>query len=274
MKTGRLRTASIKLPHKIYTNEKIYQTCYENGIHRYCFDCRRYHRFRTYRLQASSHRWSPAYRHNDPVADNTDLYVFRSRMIPIPLLFFSNYVPAELPQGGPELFSFGENVRYEVHIKTTRPHLVMTYYISFHFTKVNQDPTTFQHSSRTRKSEDDLYSWENIAGGAFTTIVSNGIVPPANIGPRSITGGAGLNAPGLWNLEISMPLSRQQVQAKRFTADRQMILSSWTSVVFWSWTNTRRRYRCRCAEGWIEMQNVHVIAIKAPISALQKTTKM
>ena len=43
---------------------------------------------------------------------------------------------------------------------------------------------------------------------------------------------------------------------------------------FWSWTNTRRRYRCRCAEGWIEMQNVHVIAIKAPISALQKTTKM
>src|SRR3954471_20658162 len=67
-------------------------------------------------LTASSHREAPMIS-NDPVADNTDLYAFRDPQDSSKIDILACYVPAELPQGGPNYFSFGENVRYEIHIK-------------------------------------------------------------------------------------------------------------------------------------------------------------
>ena len=53
---------------------------------------------------------------NDPLADNTDLYAFRSPDNPDKITIIANYVPMQLPQGGPNYYSFGENIRYEIHI--------------------------------------------------------------------------------------------------------------------------------------------------------------
>src|SRR5689334_8543758 len=68
------------------------------------------------RTTASSHREAPLIS-NDPAADNTDLYAFRDPTDSNKVTIIAAYVPAELPQGGPNYFSFGENIRYEIHIK-------------------------------------------------------------------------------------------------------------------------------------------------------------
>ncbi|MCB0567667.1 MAG: DUF4331 family protein, partial [Phaeodactylibacter sp.] len=66
-------------------------------------------------LLASSHREAPLIA-NDPLADNTDLYAFRSPDDPNMITIIANYIPAELPHGGPNYYTFGKNIRYEIHI--------------------------------------------------------------------------------------------------------------------------------------------------------------
>ncbi|MEO6303230.1 MAG: DUF4331 family protein, partial [Bacteroidia bacterium] len=67
-------------------------------------------------LQASSHREAPLIA-NDPLADNTDLYAFRSPDDTNKITIVASYIPVELPQGGPNYYSFGTNIRYEIHIE-------------------------------------------------------------------------------------------------------------------------------------------------------------
>jgi len=66
-------------------------------------------------VEASSHREAPLIA-NDPLADNTDLYAFRSPDDPSTVTIIANYIPAEAPFGGPNYYTFGENIRYEIHI--------------------------------------------------------------------------------------------------------------------------------------------------------------
>src|ERR1041385_8598006 len=96
--------------------------------------------FRHESTEASSHREAPMIS-NDPLADNTDLYAFRSPDDTNTVTILACYVPAELPQGGPIYYSFGEHVRYEIHIKnqTTTTGDDITY--RFTFTQTNEDPT-------------------------------------------------------------------------------------------------------------------------------------
>ena len=151
-------------------------------------------------VEASSHREAPLIA-SDPLTDNTDLYAFRSPDDQNFITIIANYVPLQLPQGGPNYASFGEKIRYEVHIEngsalTPTANVVnddITY--RFTFTKVNQDPTTFFNIRLGQQNLKTSYICEkSVNGGAFTTIVTSGVVPPPNIGPRSISGGAGLSA--------------------------------------------------------------------------------
>lgn len=56
---------------------------------------------------ASSHREAPLIA-DDPLADNTDVYAFRSPDNPNKITIIANYVPGQLPQGGPNYYSFGK----------------------------------------------------------------------------------------------------------------------------------------------------------------------
>src|ERR1041385_2881654 len=100
---------------------------------------------------ASSHREAP-YIANDPLADNTDVYAFRSPDNPNTVTIIACYVPGQLPHGGPNYYGFGENIRYEIHIDNnsstsrslsdgskTGDDIIYR----FTFTKTNEDPTTF-----------------------------------------------------------------------------------------------------------------------------------
>lgn len=146
-------------------------------------------------VQASSHREAPLIS-NDPLADNTDLYAFRSPEDPTRVIIVANYIPFESPEGGPNWYSFGENIRYEIHIKnkTTTSGDDITY--RFTFSKVNQDPTTFFNIRLGAENLKTTYVCEKSTDGGvtFTSIVASGVVPPPNIGPRT-DGGVGSNVP-------------------------------------------------------------------------------
>lgn len=150
-----------------------------------------------YSANASSHREAPLIS-VDPQADNTDLYVFRSPDNPNTVTIIANYIPFESPEGGPNYYSFGTNVRYEIHIKNriTTTGDDITY--RFTFSRVNQDTTTFFNIRLGQQNLKTTYTCQkSIDGGTtWTTILTNGIVPPPNIGPRSIQNAVvGLGAP-------------------------------------------------------------------------------
>jgi len=148
-------------------------------------------------LEASSHREAPLIA-DDPLADNTDLYVFRSPNAPAndasaSVTIVANYIPFELPQGGPNFNTFGENIRYEIHVKNSAATTGDDITYRFTFTRTNEDPTTFFRVRLGKENLKTTYKLEqSIGGGAFTTLVAAGVVPAPNIGPTSITNGAGL----------------------------------------------------------------------------------
>jgi hypothetical protein len=134
---------------------------------------------------ASSHREAPLIS-NDPLADNTDLYAFRCPDDTNYVTIIANYIPFQLPEGGPNYATFGTDIRYEIHIENdgvTGDDI--TY--RFTFTQVNEDPTTFFNIRLGQQNLKTTYVCEkSVNGGPFTTIVTTGTVPPPNIGPRSI----------------------------------------------------------------------------------------
>ena len=66
--------------------------------------------FFVYRCDASSHREAPLIS-NDPLADNTDVYAFRSPDDTSTVTIIANFIPFELPDGGPNYYNFSPNVR-------------------------------------------------------------------------------------------------------------------------------------------------------------------
>ena len=144
---------------------------------------------------ASSHREAPLIA-NDPLADNTDVYAFRSPDAPNTITLIACYIPAELPYGGPNFHTFGENIRYEMHVDNdpAKPGDEVTY--RFTFTRVNQDPGTFFRIRLGKENLKVTYKCErSLDGGkSWLTIVDGGAVPPPNIGPRSIESPVGLGS--------------------------------------------------------------------------------
>ena len=64
---------------------------------------------------ASSHREAPLIS-EDPSADNTDLYAFRSPDKPNTLTIVSNWIPGEDPAAGPNYYTFSQSAKYNIYI--------------------------------------------------------------------------------------------------------------------------------------------------------------
>ncbi|MDZ4824586.1 MAG: DUF4331 family protein [Flavobacteriales bacterium] len=143
---------------------------------------------------ASSHREAP-YIANDPLADVTDLYAFRSPDNPNTITIIANFIPFQHPDGGPNYYQFGNNIRYQIYVDNDPATPGDDIIYRFTFGKFNEDPTTFFNIRLGLQNLKTRYKLErSINGGAsFTTLISNGVVPPPNIGPRSIESGVGLN---------------------------------------------------------------------------------
>jgi hypothetical protein len=138
-------------------------------------------------VYASSHREAPLIS-NDPLADNTDLYVFRSPCDTNKVVLIANYIPFEHPAGGPNYYNFGTGIRYEIHIDNNTATAGDDIIYRFTFQQSSEDPTTVFNIRLGKQNLKDTYKCEkSIDGGkTFMAIISSGIVPPNNIGPRSI----------------------------------------------------------------------------------------
>src|SRR5213596_2026655 len=64
---------------------------------------------------ASSHREAPLIS-EDPSADNTDLYAFRSPDKPDTVTIISNFIPGEDPAAGPNYYTFSPSARYDIYV--------------------------------------------------------------------------------------------------------------------------------------------------------------
>ena len=64
---------------------------------------------------ASSHREAPLIS-EDPSADNTDVYAFRSPDKPDTLTIISNFIPGEDPAAGPNYYTFSPTARYDIYV--------------------------------------------------------------------------------------------------------------------------------------------------------------
>jgi hypothetical protein len=66
---------------------------------------------------ASSHREAPLIA-EDPAADLTDLYAFRSPDKPNTVTILANVIPGEDPAAGPNWYTFSPGARYNLKIDT------------------------------------------------------------------------------------------------------------------------------------------------------------
>jgi hypothetical protein len=138
----------------------------------------------------TSHREAPGIS-TDPVADNTDVYAFVSPDQPDTVTIISNFIPLQLPPGGPNFFSFGEDVLYSIYIDNNadaKPEI--TYNFNFKTTVAN--PATFLYNLGPIGSLTDpnwnvrqTYTVTRIDKTGVHVLGSNLPSPPVNIGPRS-----------------------------------------------------------------------------------------
>ncbi len=220
---------------------------------------------------ASSHREAPLIA-NDPLADNTDLYVFRSPDDPSKITIIACYIPGQLPQGGPNYYQFGENIRYEIHVDNDVNSKGDDIVYRFSFDKVNEDPTTFFNIRLGKQNLKTTYNLERSTDGGkhFFTIVKNGTVPPPNIGPRSISSPVGLNAPDYESL-IQQSITRARTGEKVFcgTSDDPFYVD--LGGVF-DLGDAPRTTGTPPTDG-LKCLNVSTIALQIPIPTLQKDRK-
>ncbi len=138
----------------------------------------------------TSHREAPGIS-TDPVADNTDLYAFVSPDKSDTVTLITNFIPLQLPPGGPNFFSFGDDVVYSIYIDNDADALAdITYNFRFNTTVVNS--STFLYNLGPIGSLTDsnwnvrqTYTVTRIDKSGTHVLGSNLPSPPVNIGPRS-----------------------------------------------------------------------------------------
>ncbi|MGH3073175.1 MAG: DUF4331 domain-containing protein [Gaiellaceae bacterium] len=119
---------------------------------------------------ASSHREAPLIS-EDPSADNTDLYAFRSPDRPSTVTIVANWIPGEDPAAGPNYYTFSPSAKYKINIDRTgdaRPDIVY----EFRFGRT-AGPAFLGNTAQSWSM------WRN------RKLVARGKTPPNNIGPRS-----------------------------------------------------------------------------------------
>jgi len=160
--------------------------------------------------RASSHREAPLIS-QDPMADNTDLYAFRSPDRPDTVTIIANYIPLESPAGGPNFPAFDDTVLYEINVDNdgdAREDL--TYQFRFH--TETRNPETFLYNTGPISSLDDP-NWnrpqtytvtlaEHGPGNSerSTVLGADLPTPPDNIGPRATPNYSALAAAAVTNL--------------------------------------------------------------------------
>src|SRR5437764_3831996 len=124
---------------------------------------------------ASSHREAPLIS-EDPSADNTDTYAFRSPDKPDTVTIISNWIPGEDPAAGPNWYTFSPSARYDVYADKNgdgKPD------IAWYFRFKTGAPVAFLGNTQ------QTYTVTRVENGKSRVVGSGLLTPPDNIGPRS-----------------------------------------------------------------------------------------
>jgi hypothetical protein len=138
---------------------------------------------------ASSHREAPLIS-DDPSADLTDLYAFRSPDRPNTVTILANVIPGEDPGAGPNYYTFSPGARYNLKIDTNGD---VTPDVIYRFTFTKKTGPFFLGDTA------QPFTVTRIQAGR-TTVVARGTTPPNNIGPRATPGYRALAQKGVVSL--------------------------------------------------------------------------
>ncbi len=159
--------------------------------------------------QASSHREAPLIV-GDPLADNTDVYAFRSTEAGRDgfVTLIANFIPFEAPAGGPHFYQFDDTVLYEIKIDNTGDGVEDVTY-EFQFTNSTKNGDTILGMAAPNEAlqgkggvdplitsgtdpdfnETQSYSVKRVdkASGPKGTMLASALhTPPCNIGNRTM----------------------------------------------------------------------------------------
>ncbi len=222
----------------------------------------------------SSHREAPEIS-KDPVADNTDVYAFVSPDRPDTVTMIANFIPLQSPQGGPNFFEFGDDVRYAIHVSNAGDARAdVSYY--FHFTTQVRNPNTFLYNTGPITKIADktwnrpqFYSVIRRERGHGPEILARGLaVPPVNVGVRSTPNYAHFTADATYQLKGDRRVFAGQ-RAEGFFVDLGSIFDLGTLRPF----QAAHLIPSAAAVGVNGTQglNVHTIALQVPITDLTRT---
>ena len=144
----------------------------------------------------SSHREAPEIS-KDPSADNTDTYAFVTPGAPDTVTIVANYIPFQLPYGGPNFFEFADDVVYGINI-SNQDDAQVDIRLEFRFTTTVKAPSFLYNTGQIKNISDptfnrpQTYSITRVLRERRTdryrrAVIKTGLaVPPCNVGTRSI----------------------------------------------------------------------------------------
>ena len=150
----------------------------------------------------SSHREAPEIS-KDPAADSTDVYAFVSPDNPDTVTLIANFIPFQNPDGGPNFYAFGKDVRYEIHIfntPVTARNQAPDITYQFDFTETYKTPNSYMYNTGTigvdngatgdskypNLNRTQTYTVTKVTKTGPPTVLGTAIpVPPCNVGIHS-----------------------------------------------------------------------------------------
>ena len=221
----------------------------------------------------SSHKEAPE-SSKDPVADNTDVSAFVTPDKPSTVTLIANYIPFQIPQGGPNFAEFGEDVRYDINISnrgTAQPDISY----QFRFTTAPAFTNSFLYNSTpikdvaARNWRYQTYTVTKVSGGKSTVIAKDLLSPPVNVGLRSTPNYANLIKPTIHTVGSRKFFAGQR--AEGFYVDLGSIFDLGALRPLNAF-HLIKEHPMMGIDGTKNL-NVHTIAIQVPISELNRYGK-
>src|SRR5437867_1978373 len=143
------------------------------------------------KARASSHSEAPGTA-KDRLADDTDLYAFVAPDAADKVTIVGDWIPLLEPNGGPNFYTFDDDVEYYISIDNAGDCLDHIGY-QFKFKTTRRNPATFLYNTGVVTSLDDpdlnvrqTYTLTRFDDGSPTVLVRDGVVAPNNVGPASM----------------------------------------------------------------------------------------
>jgi hypothetical protein len=199
---------------------------------------------------ASSHREAPLIA-EDPSADLTDLYAFRSPDKANTVTILANVVPGEDPAAGPNWYTFSPSARYNLKVDTNgdaRPDV--TYAFQF---KTKTGPFFLGDTAQA-------FTVTRIVHGK-ASVVAKGTTPPNNIGPRSTPNYRALAAKGV--------ISFDGGRSKAFAGQRDDPFFGDVGAIFDLVAIRKGTRNMGGGKDFFAGYGVHTFGVQVPIAGLQ-----